>query len=370
MNKPKKKELLLKYIIISIIILLIALLAPINNIIRLILTIISLIILSKRQHILLGKKKKLLPIYSLAYLIAIILLDSMCVVTFNKLPIYAINIINDNNMRVYNALGYQVWQCDKDKKDELIVKPFYNKGYLCSIAEIENVDINELITSLNNNYEEYRNTYVKVTGKISKKNGLNYIEMQAYKESEESLNGYVTFSETITLAILFDANVDELDVYDIYDEITVVGKIKNMDTTNDSRIIYMTESELVSNLKLDEYTVEVNSIPKKNIKDEKTLIHQTKDNDIYIYGIKDFVVTFDNVEYELPAVLSSNKLDVDKLIKEATNIITDEKDQTNLTKLYVLENYNIVICDSSKSKDIIFTSPKLGLDDVTCTIVE
>ena len=131
MSKPKKKERLLKYIIISLIILAIALLAPINNIIRLILTIISLIILSIRQHKILGKQKHYLPIYSLAYLIAIILLDSICVVTLNKTPIYAINIINDNNIRVYNALGYQVWQCDKNTDKDLIVKPFYNKGYLC-----------------------------------------------------------------------------------------------------------------------------------------------------------------------------------------------------------------------------------------------
>lgn len=370
MSNPKKKEYLLKYIIISIIILAVALLAPINNIIRLILTIISLIILSVRQHKLLGKNQKYLPLYSLAYLIAIILLDSICVVMLNKIPIYAINIINDNNMRVYNALGYQVWQCDKKSNDNLIIKPFYNKGYLCSIEEIENVGINELITSLNNNYEDYRNTYVKVTGKISKKEGQNYIEMKSYQEDEDNLNGYVTFSDTIKLAILFENNEDKLDVYDMYDEITVVGKIKNMETTNDTRTIYMTEAELVSKLKLDEYTVKVNSIPKRNIKDEKTLIHQTKDNDIYIYGIKDFVVTFDDVEYELPAVLSSNKLDIKKLIKDANNTVTDLKDPNNKTTLYKLEDYNIVVCDPSNSKDIIFTSPKLTLDDITCTIVE
>ena len=371
MSKPKKKEIFLTYIIISVILLAIALLTPINNIIRLILSIISLVILTIRQYKILGKNKKNLPIYTLAYLITIILLDSICVITFNKLPIYAINIINDNNMRVYNALGYQVWQCNKQKPNTLIVKPFYNKGYLCSIEEIDNIGINELITSLNNNYEEYRNTYVKVTGKISKKNGQNYIEMQSYTENGDNLNGYVTFSETITLAILFEANVPELDVYDIYDEITVVGKIKNMDATNDSRTIYMTESELVSNLKLDEYTVEVDSIPTKNIKGDKNLIHQTKDKDIYTYGISNFVVTFDSVEYELPAVLSSNKLDINTLISKATNTITNLTNPNDKTTLYELEEYyNIIVCDPQTSRDIIITSPKIGLDDITCTIVE
>ena len=97
---------------------------------------------------------------------------------------------------------------------------------------------------------------------------------------------------------------------------------------------------------------------------------KTKDNDIYIYGIKDFVVTFDEVEYELPAVLSSNKLDINKLIKDAKNIVTDLKDPNNKTTLYELEDYNIVVCDPNNSKDIIFTSPKLTLEDITCTVVE
>ena len=144
-----------------------------------------------------------------------------------------------------------------------------------------------------------------------------------------------------------------------------------MDATNDSRTIYMTESELVSNLKLDEYTVEVDSIPTKNIKGDKNLIHQTKDKDIYTYGISNFVVTFDSVEYELPAVLSSNKLDINTLISKATNTITNLTNPNDKTTLYELEEYyNIIVCDPQTSRDIIITSPKIGLDDITCTIVE
>ena len=63
--------------------------------------------------------------------------------------------------------------------------------------------------------------------------------MQAYQETEDALNGYVTFSETITLSIMFDQNDSTLDVYDIYDEATVVGLIKNMESIDGKRTIYM-----------------------------------------------------------------------------------------------------------------------------------
>lgn len=82
------------------------------------------------------------------------------------------------------------------------------------------------------------------------------------------------------------------------------------------------------------------------------------------------MVTFDNVEYELSAVLSSNKLDINKLIKEADNKVTDLKNPNNKTTLYKFKDYNIVVCDPNNSKDIIFTSPKLTINDISCTIVE
>ena len=369
MTAKKKKSFLIIYILIAAIILAIALLAPLNNIIRLILSIVALIVISIRKFKLLDKKRKYTPLYTLIYLIALILLDSICVVTFSKTPIFALNIVNNNDIKVYNALGYKVWQCNTKKPNELIVEPFYKKGYKCSVEEIENISINDLITSLNNNYEEYRNTYVKVTGKISKKDGQNYIEMQAYTESEDNINGYVTFQEAITLAIIFDEYDQKLDVYDIYDEITVIGKIKNMETKEDKRIIYMYESTIASDIELDEYTITASS--NKKIDGDKQLIYTAKDSNVYTYGIENIIVKFkDNLEYELPSVLSSKKLEINEIIKDANEIITDEKNQENKSKLYKFKTYNIVVCDQEKSKDIIITSPKLKLNDIKCTIAE
>lgn len=370
MKKQKKKNILLIYIIIATIILLMALFFPLKNIFRIIFCIISLIILSIRKHKLEPKNKKNIPFSMLIYLIAFILIDSVCVITFSKTPIFSINIINSNNIRVYNALGYKVWQCDKNKEKDLVIEPFYVKGYLCNTEEIENVMINNLITSLNNNYEEYRNKYVKVTGKISKKNGPKYLEMQSYTENEENLNGYVTFSETITLAIFFEENEDMLDIFDIYDEITIVGKIKNMETKSDKRIIYMHEAKIVSNIELDEYEIKAKTLPKNKF-EEKNLIHETKENKIYTTGLNDIRIIFkNNLEYELSSALSSNKISMDELIKNAKEKEIDSKNITNKTIMYKFDTYNIIVCDPEISKDIIITTPKTKIQDIKCEIVE
>ena len=371
MNSKKNKKTNILYLIIAIVLLIIALLAPLKNIIRLFVAIFSLLTLSLYKFIKLEKNKKFTPLYTLGYLIFYILLDSICVVTMNKLPIFSTHILNDENVRIYNALGYKVWQCNIEEK-ELIIEPFNENGYLCDVEEIENIPINELITSLNNNYDEYRNRYVKTTGKISKKDGANYIEMQAYEENVENINGEVKFTDTITLAIYFPNYTNELDVYDVHDEITVVGKIKNMETVNDKRIIYMYETKLTSKIELDTYTVTATVTPSENkTSKEKQLLQETLENNIYKYGLDNIIVKYnDNLEYELSSVLSSNKLSINAIIEQAEEEITDKKNPDNKSKLYKFKTFNIIVCNPENSKDIFITSPKTEFDDIECTIVE
>ncbi len=368
MKKKKEIKIITKTRIVSLILILLAFLAPLHNIIKLLILIFTLILLSLEKRDLLPKnKKKLLPLYALIYLIVFILLDSICVVTLHKIPVFTLSIVTKDNVRVHNALGYKVWQCNKNNSEELVIEPFYRKGYACDIDDIDNVNINDLITSLNNNFDEYRNTYVKVTGKISKKDGQNYIEMQAYQENEESMNGYVTFSETITLAIMFSENTEALDVYDIYDEITVVGLIKNMESIDGKRTIYMYEAKLTSIINLNTYTI--TATRSKKCKEDKKLIYETTEDKIYTYCLEDIIVKYndDNLEYELPSVLSSNKLDINTMIDNHDSKKTNKYNKNILYKYYT---YNILVCDKETSKDVIIMSPKLDFDDVKCTIVE
>lgn len=368
MKKKKEIKIITKTRIISLILILLAFLLPINNLFKLLILTFTLILLSVEKRDLLPKKKqKLFPIYTLIYLILFILLDSICVVTLHKIPVFTLSIVTKDNVRVHNALGYKVWQCNKKNSEELVIEPFYRKGYACDIDDIDNVNINDLLTSLNNNFDEYKSTYVKVTGKISRKDGQNYVEMQAYQETEDALNGYVTFSETITLSIMFNQNDSTLDVYDIYDEITVVGLIKNMESIDGKRTIYMYDAKLTSAINLNTY--EITATRSKKCKEDKKLIYETNEDKIYTYCLEDIIVKYqdDNLEYELPSVLSSNKLDIETMIEDA-NSKKSNKDTKDI--LYKYDTYNILVCDKETSKDVIIMSPKLDFDDVKCTIVE
>jgi hypothetical protein len=203
MKKKKNAKIVTKSRIVALILTLLAFLLPLHNIIKLLIIITALTLLTLETKSLLPKnKKKLLPLYTLLFLIVFILLDSIVVVTLHKIPVFTLSIVTKDRVRVHNALGYKVWQCNK-YEDELVIEPFYKKGYACDIEDIDNVNINDLITSLNNNFDEYKSTFIKVTGKISKKDGQNYIEMQAYQDNEDSMNGYVTFSEQLHYQFFF-----------------------------------------------------------------------------------------------------------------------------------------------------------------------
>ena len=97
----------------------------------------------------------------------------------------------------------RVWQCNEDDYDNIIVDPFYEKGYMCNANDIETVDINTFLNSVVQNHSEYKNNYVKIKGKISKKSGINSIEMRPYTETENKVNGYVEFANNITARVIF-----------------------------------------------------------------------------------------------------------------------------------------------------------------------
>ena len=236
----------------------------------------------------------------------------------------------------------------KDKTDL-----FNKQGYLCDMSNIDTVYSNSFLSTVIENYSDYKNQYVKINGKISKKNGLNYIEMQAYDPNSESINGSVTFYENITLRILFTNNEEELNNYDIYDNITVIGSIKNLETINGSHYIYMSDAKVLSIRNLDKYKI---SFTIDNKCDEKTMIYSDDTKDIYEYCLLNAFITYeDGSNYELGNVLSSGKLNIDEMIN---NYKTKEEDKENI--LYKFDNYNILVCNNTEKENIIIGSNKLN----------
>ena len=368
MEKNKKNEVKTlngPMLIISIIFLLTSILITKFTVIRLILWIVSLIVLSiniKKTYS--YTTSKTIIIY-LLLLMASIIVDGVISFSFSKIPVFTYNIVNTKNTIVYNSIGIRAWQCDKKDYKKIIVDPFYKNGYMCDIEDIESIDINTFLNTIVENHNEYKNKYVKITGKISKKSGLNSIEMKAYEKTDNQVNGYVEFSDNITLKILFDKDELSLDTYDIYDEITIIGVIKNIDKATDNHIVYMTGTRTVSNLDLKEYTITINK--EKKCSTEPIQIYTSTNYELYKYCLKDVIVTFPDGQYEIEAALSSNKLYIPDLPSGSTK---SEKNKEDNTTIYRFDDYSILVCDNKISNKIFIGPKKMKIDAVECQVNE
>lgn len=356
----KKNEQWKKYMgIIAAIIIVISFIIQKNTYIRPILIILAVLILSvtniinKTQKIIRGIGTFVLSI------ILLIIVDSIIVFIFKTIPVFAYNITTYGNIRVYNSIGIRVWQCDKNNYKDLVVDPFYKQGYMCDVADTDALSINSFLNSIVENYDTYNNNYVKIEGKISKKNSRRLIEMQSYEDNSITINGYVSFANNITLRVLFNSEEEILDNYDIYDDITVVGIIKNMEKNGDNYVIYMSDSRVIGDVNLDRYTLTVT--PAKECKDDK-LLFKSDNISVYTHCIEDIVIDYGQKKYELATVLSSGKLSVSELYNYSLN---EEKNDTEDT-LYYNGSYNVLVCNSETSNDIIIGDENMGFDDVMC----
>ena len=328
-----------------------------------ILWFVAIIILSLNLGIKNKFKKTSTLLFFLIFFIISIVTDGIIVYTFKRVPIFSYNIISTEKSRVYNSIGMRVWQCDKNNYKQLIVDPFYKNGYMCNAEDIVPIDSNSFLNAVVENYDEYRNKYVKIRGKISKKSGQNLIEMRPYTSTENSINGYINFADNITLRILFNKTEPLLDDYDVYDEITIVGIIKNIENNNSKYVIYMYDSKVVSTINLNEYAITITS--SKKCLAEPILINSNEINDIYTYCIEDAIVSYPEHKYELPQALSSNKISIEDIYSNSDE--TEEDPETG-NKIYRFADYSVYVCNPLQSKDIYITNQKVKFSDITCKL--
>ena len=359
--KKRKKQYNFRLLILGIILLLIPLLINKLTVLRLLLSLIGIFIIT------IFFKQKEIKINILIFVVLLIIsifIDSIISATFIRIPIYTYNIITIGNTRVYNSIGYRIWQCDINSTKDMKVDKFYTKGYICDAKNIEQIDSNSFLNSVIENYDDYHNTYVKIRGKISKKNSQNSVEMQPYEKNDLTINGYVSFADNITLKIMFNNNVSELDLYDIYDEITVIGIVKTLEHNDEKFTIYLSEAELVSEEKFDTYEIIVNK--ENTCSSENNIVYSGDNKDLYTYCLDDITVKYGQNNYELSSALSSSKITIDSLFAKEISKETNEEGNT----LYKYKEYNILECNSEKSKDIIIGPTSMKIDSTTCNPME
>ncbi len=368
-NYRKKQQFTINYtlllvgIIIALISLIIKQFTPIRIILMIIATIVITCSIVNKNKILIKNPRYILLIY-LIILFLSFLADAITVAMLNRVPVYTISIINTEKTRVYNGFGFRVWQCDKNNYNNLIVDMFSSKGYYCDGEDIEEIDSNSFINSVVTNYDDYKNQYVKIRGKISGKSGRTGFDMQAYTEDEITVNGYVKFADNITLRVLFNEPESKLDNYDIYDDIVVVGQIKNLETTGSKYVVYMSDAKILSSETYSTYTITANREYECSSQSEYI---EMADYNVYTYCLEpDINVSLNGKNYELSSVLSSGKVTIKDILSKTSTIESDE----NGNKIYKYKNYNVIKCNPEKSKDIIIASRDTKIDQVTCSEIK
>lgn len=282
-----------------------------------------------------SKKPKIFLLIYLPFLLLIFTygIDYMKTYILDLRPIYVFeNRINDN-VTIYNSLFYRVYKCENKE----IFDNNYEKNYMCDTKLIEKIDINKLLNEPKVSFKEYKNSFIKVEGKISKISGTSSIEMQAYTNVDSQLNGYVKFNETSKLII----NLDGIDIsnYKIYDYITVVGLLDSYDKTNNSLDlidIKIEENNLYSNYNI-------------HIIESSTCTKELKEyvNNYYLYCLENIYLDYKIDKYELSYALKDKKITMNEILKDSE---LEEKDNY---KIYKSEKFNILSC--SEEKNIIYS---------------
>ena len=285
--------------------------------------------------------KKKPNIFLLIYLPIVLIIftysiDYLKTYTLKLVPIFAFeNKINDD-ISIYNSLMYRVYKCN----NKLTFDNNYKKSYMCDTLVIDEISINKLLNEPLESYKEYKNNFIKVTGKISRISGSSSIELQAYTEVEGEFNGYVKFNETSKLIV----NLKDIDVskYKIYDYITIVGLLSRYD--RDSETLTLTDTKLEEKELYNEYNLHV--IEKTNC----TNTLNTYIDNYYLFCLENIILDYGIDKYELSYALKDKKITIDEFLENTTN--TEKEDYV----VYEHDKFNILSC--SKEKNIIINKNK------------
>ncbi len=358
-RKKTSKKINVTLLVISLIIILAIYIFNRLNFIRPLLWFIALIFISIhiKRYARLTAKQTLYCLFIL-FLVSIVV-DGIIVTVFKRIPAYTYNVVSSEKVNIYYSPGLRIWQCDKNKYNNLLVDQFYNNGYMCSANDISTIESNSFLNSVIENFSDYHNKYVKINGKISKKNSQKSIEMRPYIESEVKVNGYVEFSNSVVLKIFFEKNESILDEYDVYDDITVLGLIKNMEGSSGNYIVYMDNAKIIGATELDTFSISVTT--EKKCSDKKKLITNDK-VDLYSYCLSEIFVSSNDTTSELVDMFSSNKITVQDLYRDSEKTDNDE----NGNRIYRMDKYSVLVCNQSTSGDVIIGKKNMRFNDVSC----
>lgn len=276
-------------------------------------------------------------------------IDTFLFYKFSRIPLYVIEEKSNNKVSTYNSFFYRIYNCD----GRLTLDYGYNKSYVCSDDDLKALNINDFLIDPEKTYDEYKNKFVKITGKISKLSGEESLSLSAYTTSSDSLNGYVNFNTNYNIEVSIN---ESLSQYRIYDFITVIGRVDSIVKQDGIYTIKIVDAKLIPSDIYDSYTYEIVR------SDSKDLVSMVKGQDYYLYGLSALNVKYANEAiYELSYLITDSRMTLDDILEgiSATNLYDEE--EVLVAKTYELEKFNVLVCENDKK---IFANKdyKLGID--------
>ena len=350
MNKVKKRFISMA---IGIVLLLIALFMNKYGLLRTLLCILSIIILTYSNQIERTNKKVFIPIFIILFTLFVIALDYLAVRAFKKVPIFAYSIVSTSRGTVYNAVGYRVWTCTDNT---FKVDPLYKLGYYCEKEAMNAENINNVLSTVVNNFSSYEGTYVKIIGRVSGITDDNSFYMQMFKEEDN----VIKFDNTIKLNVEFDYKNKDISSLAVNSIVTVLGKIDRIENNN----IFMIDSEFT---KESASSGDVIFGAETNIYCEydKQLWFQTSDSIFYKSCIEDVNLKINNNVYNLQNAIQNNLITLDEIKDEADGYQTQSKDGA---RIYKYKDFSMLVCDPNVSRDIIIGKVEMDFSDGYCNV--
>ena len=348
MNKVNKRFITMA---IGIVLLVIALLMSKFNLIRVIICLLSIVLLTYSNQLERTNKKLFIPLFVIIFTFFVIALDYLVVGAFKKTPIFTYSIVSTGKGTVYNAIGYRVWSCENKT---FKVDPLYKLGYYCEKETMSAESINNVLSNVVSNFDNYKDSYAKIIGRVSGINDDNSFYMQMFKEE----NNLIKFDDTIKLYVQFDYTNKDVSSLAVNSIVTVLGRIDRMENNN----IYMIDSSFT---KENNSSGDVIFGAETNIYCEydKELWFQTSDNIFYKSCIEDVNLRINNSIYNLQNAIQNDLISLDEIKDEASGYQTQSKDDS---KIYKFKDFNMLVCDPNSSRDIIIGKTGMDFSDGYC----
>ena len=284
-------------------------------------------------------------IVPLILILATYSLDYIVVKLFNTIPIICYEKVSSAKVKTYNAIGYRIYSCN----NKLIYDGNYDKAYPCSNDDIKTININKFLAS-SDSFKKYNNKFVHLEGKINTIIGNSSLYINAYKESEETLNGFVTFDENKKV-VVDNLSIDPTEYY-IYDNVEVIGLVSYIINNDDTYEIHLTNAKIIKSNIYDEYELIVNNITSYD--------KVEKEDNIFFVGIDCIYYKYsDDSIYELNYLLTDKRITLESIIKEDEYTLLEDK-----SKLYKTGDYNIIECSDDS---IIFVNKSYKKIDNLCS---